>query len=314
MDHSTPHRDAPSTRAPGALLTPKPSKPTEPFGIGTPARVFRWPGAKWHACEALAPRLREHLDATGGRLLSLFHGAGALEQTVASTTLIAADANPDLRVLYAELARDGGAEAFHELVKLDDLGAPRPRREFARIRAINPQAMSPAARAARFLWLSGLAFNGIWRVNREGLLNVPPDARRLEHPWPFPVRSELAAAARGAPSVPLFDDWRRVIDLAQPGDLILSDPPYLSGFNSYTQGRFTLAEQHLLAIALRGRALAGCAVVAFNSADAHPLYRSWANIEPISRPGRMNCRPSRRGPVGELLATIGLHGQGPQTP
>ncbi len=300
------HRHRAPTEGTSRSGSSLPLRITEPFGERRPAHLFRWPGAKWHLCAALAPRLRAHLADTGGCLLSLFHGTGALEQTIDAPVLIAADANPDLRALHAELRRDGGAEVFHELVLLHGAGAPRARAEYERVRVLGPLALSSPARAARFLWLSGLAFNGIWRVNRAGALNVPPDPRRLSHAWPFPLRSELASAGRQLPAQPLFDDWRGVIEQARPGDLILSDPPYLSGFDAYTGARFSLAEHHALADGLRLCALRGCAVVAFNSADARSLYQPWADLETAFRPGRMNCRPDRRGPVGEMLAFAGL--------
>jgi DNA adenine methylase len=282
-------------------------KPTDAFGECTPARLFRWPGSKWHLCQRLTPTLETHLAATGGRLLSLFLGTGALEQSVGALRLIAADANPDLRTVYSELIRDGGAETFHELVVLDHAGALRTRAQFERVRAIDPRSLRNPARAARFLWLSGLTFNGIWRVNRGGVLNVPPDPRRLAHAWPFPVRSELTSVTYQLPYLSLFEDWRHVIQQARPGDLVLSDPPYLSGFDAYTAARFSLAEHHALAESLHACSKRGVAVVAFNSIDAHPLYRGWSRVETVSRPGRMNCRASRRGPVGEMLATTGLH-------
>ena len=155
--------------------------------------LFRWPGAKWHVAQRVQPMLSAHVDTTGGRLLSLFFGTGALERAVAPRSVLAADANAELRTLYAELARDGGRETHAALLALDER-APRSLKTYLAIRASDPGALPPAERAARFLWISCLAFNGLWRVNRAAGLNVPPDPRRLAKAWPFPSAERLAAA------------------------------------------------------------------------------------------------------------------------
>lgn len=266
--------------------------------------LFRWPGSKWHLVPAWAPRLRAHLDATGGRLVSLFFGSGALEQ-VDPQHAVAADANPDLRALYSELQRDAGAEAYGHLHVFDRCFA-RSRTGYAVLRAAGAESLEPAARAARFLWLSGLAWNGLWRVNRAGQLNVPADPGRLMRPWPFPHAHDLAAAAARLPRQPFLADWRAALQLARPGDLVLADPPYIGGFDAYCASGFPLAEQHQLAAALARAAGQGVAVVAFNSPAAHSLYRPWASISRVQRSGRINSRAQQRGPVDELLATCGL--------
>ena len=268
--------------------------------------LFRWPGSKWHLVTKWAPRLRAHLDATGGRLVSLFYGSGALEQ-VGPSRLVAADANPELRILYGELQSDGGAAVFAELVALDR-SVGRTRESYIGVRALSTSLLQPATRAARFLWLSGLAWNGLWRVNRAGQFNVPCDPARLRRPWPFPSAQALAAASLRAPLAPLHADWRDALALARPGDLVLADPPYVDGFDAYCAGRFSLAQQQELAARLAEAARAQIAVIAFNAPGAAALYRPWASISRVQRSGRINSRVTARGPVRELVAVAGLLG------
>jgi DNA adenine methylase len=275
------------------------------------APLFRWTGSKWPLVPRIAPLVRAHLDATGGRLLSLFYGSGAIELASAPPgAILAADANPELRNLYAQLSRPGGARlVFHHLQGLEHARClPRSLAAFLAVRAQDPDQLPPAARAARFLWLSALVFNGLWRVNRSGLLNVPPDPRRLARPWPFASAERLAEAAAALPTAPLCSDWRQVLDQASPGDVVLSDPPYMDGFDAYTRHRFPLLEQHQLAAALRHLSRRRVGIIAFNSPRAHSLYSSWASTTTVFRSGRMNCRGDRRGRVAELLACATLHG------
>lgn len=266
--------------------------------------LFRWPGSKWHLVAKWAPRLRAHLDATGGRLVSLFYGSGALEQ-VGPARLVAAEANPELRILYGELQRDSGAAVLAELVALDR-SVGRTRESYLAVRALSPS--QPAERAARFLWLSGLAWNGLWRVNRAGQFNVPCDPARLQRPWPFPSALALEAAKLRGPHAPLHADWRDALALAQPGDLVLADPPYVDGFDAYCAGRFALAQQQELAARLADAARVQIAVIAFNAPGAASLYRPWASISRVHRSGRINSRCGARGPVRELVAVAGLLG------
>ena len=262
-------------------------------------RVFRWVGAKGHVVSRLAPFLAEQLRARKGRLVSLFYGAGLLEQEVATVApQVAAEANPDLRALYAELAPDPD-ELFNALVDLN-ARTPRSREGFYVLRAMS--ATTPHERAVRFLWLSAMSFNGLWRVNRVGQHNVPPDPGRLAQGWPFPTRAQIASTAARVRDVVFFSDWRSAAELARSGDVVISDPPYLGGFDAYTAARFSLAEHEVLAATLECLAGKGCVVLAFNSPAAEPLYSRWAHLEWAYRSGRISCRGHARERVSEFVA------------
>ena len=271
-------------------------------------RIFRWVGSKHHLVPRLAPILSEQLAAGGGRLVSLFYGSGALEQAAApGTTQLAAEANPDLRCLYERLAKD--PEQVHAALVSLDAVIGRSRRAFSIVRALKAHELSAVGRAARFLWLSATSFNGLWRVNRKGEHNVPPDPARLRKPWPFPTSCALAEAGRRLRRVEFVADWRDAAAGARPGDLVISDPPYLGGFDAYTAERFPVPEQRAVADALGDLARRGCAIVAFNSPAARPLYCAWGRIESWHRSGRISCVGSQRQRVRELIVFAGLQGQ-----
>jgi DNA adenine methylase len=268
------------------------------------ARLFRWLGTKAHLVPVLAPWLRARLDASGGRLVSLFYGGGALEQAIAGAGVqLVAEANPDLLTLYAQLAH-GPRAVFAELRALD-ARVPRTRAGFLELRATHPLSLSPITRAARFLWLSGMSFNGVWRVNRSGAHNVPPDIARLRRPWPLPTLAALETVAEHLSRTEFHADWRDAAAKARRGDLVLADPPYLGGFDEYTASGFPLDEHRSLARVLQQLAHSGVSVVAFNSPAARDLY-AWAELTTACRLGRVNCRGDRRGRVDEMLAIAGL--------
>jgi DNA adenine methylase len=99
-------------------------------------------------------------------------------------------------------------------------------------------------RAARFFYLNQTAWNGLWRVNRWGVFNVPwgdRPFRGIEH-------SELLAASAALQSATVAcEDFRASLAKAVAGDFVYLDPPYLpvsdtSKFAGYTEKRFRHAD------------------------------------------------------------------------
>jgi DNA adenine methylase len=166
----------------------------------------------------------------------------------------------------------------------------------------------PAQRAARFLWLSAMAFNGLWRVNSRGENNVGPDPARLAGKAPLPPMLVFERAAEAVREVEFWLDWGQALSRARAGDVVLADPPY-GTFSGYTAGGFGEQDHHALSIALevwmRRHGGEGGAVVAFNAPGARKLY-SWARVEEMARSGRVNSKATARGRVAELLITAGL--------
>jgi len=271
----------------------------------TGTRLFRWVGSKQHLVPRLVPMIRGQLAAGGGRLVSLFYGSGALEQAAApGESQVAAEANADLLCVYEQVARDP-EKLFHALEQLE-ASVGRSRAAFLAVRTLDPEDLASTARAARFLWLSAMSFNGLWRVNRAGRHNVPADPARLQKPWPFATREALMAASASIQRVRFRTDWREAAESARPGDVIISDPPYVGGFDAYTAQRFGTAEHHALSTVLADLVRKGCAVIAFNSPQARPLYAYWARVQDTTRSGRISSDGSGRQRVRELIAFAGL--------
>lgn len=245
-------------------------------------RMFRWLGGKGHVVADVAPGIRAHLEMTKGKLVSLFYGSGAIEQAVGGSQVVA-EKSEDLRALYAELL-----EAPRDLFELlRDMAGTEPRDAawFLRWRSAAPR--SRRDRAVRFLILSHCGFNGLWRLNKRGEPNMSRDPARLAKPWPFPSLADFEAASLALVDVEFVEDWTQALALATPGDVVLSDPPYMGGFTDYTPGGFPDEEQWHLAEELRRAEDNGCAIVAFNSPAAAPLY-SWVDtIHVIHRRARV---------------------------
>jgi site-specific DNA-adenine methylase len=248
----------------------------------------------------VAPLIREELERTGGKLVSLFYGTGAIERIVGGDQ-VAAEKSLDLRALFAELQADarGLADAFAVYAVARERTAERY------LEARHWPVKTQRERAIRFLFVSAQSFNGLWRVNGRGEPNMACDPARLAHPWPFPSSETLLRTGRELAPVRFLREWEWALALAKPGDVILADPPYLGGFTGYTEHGFPLEVQFHLAEELRRAVERGCALVAFNSAGAAPLY-SWAHLEQAQHRARMSSKPGPRREVTELLITAGL--------
>lgn len=136
--------------------------------------------------------------------------------------------------------------------------------EYYKIRAEVPQ--DPLKRAARFFFLNQTAWNGLWRVNRWGVFNVPWGARSFRG---IELEPLLAVTESLKESVIQKDDFRKVLEQVAPGDFVYLDPPYLpisdtSKFAGYTERRFRKADLQQLAQATRELSARGATWVMSN--------------------------------------------------
>lgn len=266
--------------------------------------LFRWAGAKRHLIERVAPMIRAHQAATGGRLVSLFHGSGAVERACGGAA-IAADASPELLQLFADLQRFTPDELHTALLELDKRTprTPEAYKELGRVKAAD---LPPPVGSARFLWLSAMAFNGVWRVNGKGEMNMGVDRARLEREDVLPHIEAFQSFAAEIRCTSFVVGWERAARNSVPGDILFADPPY-GEFDGYTADGFDSRDHRLLAGALKEAVELGRAVIAFNAPEAAPIYH-WATCELVTRSGCVSSKASDRDPVSEIVITAGLRG------
>jgi len=104
-------------------------------------------------------------------------------------------------------------------------------------------------RAARFLYLNHASFNGIHRVNLDGIYNVPFGRRKNVNMPQVEHLVDVGAKLRGAQL--LTRDFEACIKQVQAEDLVFLDPPYTvahnnNGFVKYNQQLFSWEDQQRL--------------------------------------------------------------------
>lgn len=176
---------------------------------------------------------------------------------------------------------------------------------FYNVRALNTENLSPAERAARFIFLNKTCFNGLYRVNSRGQFNVP--FGRYKNPL-ICNQDNLLAVSRALKKVSLrCDGFEKTISQAKRGDFVYLDPPYqplspTANFTSYTKDAFSLADQKRLAESVKLLAKRGCKFMLSNSdcPEIRQLYADF-HIETIQAVRAINCKSDRRGTITELL-------------
>src|SRR6266852_3861506 len=176
---------------------------------------LRWAGSK----RRLLPTLKTFWTKKHQRYLEPFAGSACLFFSIKPPKAILGDLNPGLIATYIEVKYRIG-EVLKELKSI----GPANKQEYARLRAVDISTLTPAARAARFIYLNRFCFNGIYRTNLLGKFNVPYSGvgcGMLPDDEVFRMCSRLLQKARV-----INADFEKVLKQAVKGDLVYMDPPY----------------------------------------------------------------------------------------
>jgi DNA adenine methylase len=256
--------------------------------------LLKWAGGKrW-----LAPRLIEIISgATFSRYFEPFCGGAALFFQLAPRRAVLSDLNPELINCYKQIKQHPNAviAALRTFKNSED--------GYYLVRKMKPRLDS--RRAARILYLTTLAFNGIYRVNLRGKFNVPYgykthlgicDEDRIHTASTLLHHAKLLVA-----------DFEDVAAEATSNDVIYFDPPYTvahgnNGFLKYNESILQWEDQLRLACVAVSAAERGCKVIVSN-AD-HPSVRklySDFTMERVWRASVMAASTSHRRCVTECV-------------
>lgn len=214
---------------------------------------------------------------------------------------ILSDVNRDLIETYQAIGKDWRlvSAGLRKHQKLHSRGY------YYRVRSSKPR--NPARRAARLIYLNRTCWNGLHRVNRRGLFNVPIGTKTAVC-LPTDNFERTHALLSGARM--MVSDFEPVVDMAGEGDLVFADPPYKipsheNGFSKYSEKLFGWTDQIRLRDSLQRAKERGVFVVATN-AD-HPsirrLYGEGFRVRALQRPSVIASNPRYRQAIRELLIT-----------
>lgn len=286
------------------------------------ARPFiKWVGGKTQ----LLPEIRQRYPDNITRYCEPFVGGGAVLfdvlQAYHPQEVLINDINPELINLY-ETIRDNCEPLIQllEQYQIEYQATPDNERQplYLGKRAtynhyiLEHNPLHNLEKAALFIYLNKTCFNGLYRVNRNGLFNVP--FNKATNPL-ICDDENLRECRLLLQNVQMHvGDYSYCNDFIDGNTFVYLDPPYRpltasSSFTSYNENGFTDIQQIELGNFITEIAHRGALVVASNSdprnADAQDdffdnLYADF-NVERVQASRMVNSNARRRGPINELL-------------
>jgi DNA adenine methylase len=162
-------------------------------------------------------------------------------------------------------------------------------------------------RAAQFLYLNRMCWNGLYRVNNKGKFNVPIGSKKRV----LLDSDDFQGWSKRLKNIKLdVLDFEVAIDKSEAGDLIFADPPYtvrhnLNGFIKYNQKIFLWEDQIRLQKSLKRAVDRGVKFVLTNADhhSIHELYADFAEIKTIERRSSIAAKNKFRGKYSEVIIT-----------
>jgi DNA adenine methylase len=255
--------------------------------------LIKWAGGKRRLLHDIA----EMVPARFSRYYEPFLGGGAVFFSLLPPAATLSDTNGELIEMYTQV-RDCPEEVLSRLRRMPNSG-----QDYYRIRSMKPR--TSAGKAARFIYLCTLSFNGIYRQNLKGEFNVPYGYKTHLNPCDALVLEKISGSLQG--KTLLEGDFEEATSTAQEGDFVYFDPPYTvahgnNGFIKYNAKIFSWADQKRLASVASRLKKAGCSVLVSN-ADHSSIRELYSDFQThvIERHSVMAASSEFRRPVRECL-------------
>jgi DNA adenine methylase len=260
-------------------------------GLSPVRPLLRWAGSK----RSLLPILNELLP-DGARYYEPFAGSACLYFLRRPRQAVLGDLNAELIGFYRTVRRRHAAVAARATEWSLDQDT------YYRVRALRPADLDSVSRAARFLYLNRLCFNGVYRENRRGEFNVPYGSRSGQ----LPSADELAQCSRALRGVDLrCGDFEQTVRDVRAGDVVYLDPPYTQAPDSahgvYGYGSFNGNDLDRM-LALLGRLDDNDVRFLFSYSAVSGIHlRPHWRLREVEVAGRLAADTSRRLARRELL-------------
>jgi len=176
---------------------------------------LRWAGSK----QKIIPFLKQYWTDNSDRYFEPFMGSAQLFFSLRPKKAILNDINSDLVQTYLQVQRN--PYPVHKILSEMKVSS----KEYYRIRSINPNTLGTNQRAARFIYLNQLCFNGIYRTNLNGEFNVPFSGENQLKTFSLNV---LADVSKKLAKTQIYsDDFEKVVRKhLSKNDFIYLDPPF----------------------------------------------------------------------------------------
>ncbi|MEP6576014.1 MAG: DNA adenine methylase [Nitrososphaerota archaeon] len=267
----------------------------------------KWAGGKGQ----LISQLSKYIPTSFDKYLEPFIGGGAaffyLVSINRSFNSILSDTNEELVNAYKVIKNS--PEEIIKLLKHHEKEYNKSRQEYYyTLRALRP--VTGIERAARFITLNKTCYNGLYRVNKKGVFNVPMG--RYKNPLICDTQNlrNISTILRNIHLKLIVVDYRKVlIENSSEGDFIYLDPPYspvspTANFTGYTNTGFSNEDQRELSEVFKILDQRGCKILLSNSDTPviRKLYNEFSSfLVQIKANRAINSNASKRTGHSELL-------------
>ncbi|MDK2842091.1 MAG: adenine methylase [Anaerophaga sp.] len=284
----------------------------------------KWVGGKTQLIDSIKVTIPQNLNQQKDlTYIEPFVGGGAilfwiLQEYPNITKAVINDLNPDLTRAYRTI-KESPDVLINVLKNIQNeylpLNEEKRKDFFLEKRALfNTKSLNDIENTSLFIFLNRTCFNGLYRVNRKGLFNVP--FGRYANPNICDEQTIIADSKLLQKVEILTGDFEDTLPYATQNTLFYFDPPYkplseTSSFNSYSRQAFNDKEQIRLAEFCKKVDMLGYDFILSNSdvkgKDPNDnffddLYKNF-HLKRVFASRMVNSNPAKRGKLTELLIT-----------
>ena len=263
--------------------------------------ILKWAGGK----KKLLPEIKARLPEWSGRYYEPFFGGGSVLFDLQPDKATISDTNWELVNLYMTIRDD--TEGLIRSLKSHS----NTKEHFYDVRAIDRsdgyELVSDVEKASRMLYLNKTCFNGLFRVNSKGQMNVPFGRYKNPKICDEKLIRAISDYFNSADIVFRNCDFDEVLAEAQAGDFVYLDPPYdptsdTAYFTAYAKDGFNRGEQIRLKGCCDDLTKKGVKFLLSNSCTdfINDLYKGY-DISVIEAPRSISCKGDGRKAVNEVL-------------
>lgn len=286
---------------------------------------LKWAGGKTQLIEDISNLLPHQVHSAKFTYIEPFVGSGALLFWMLNNfpkmeKAVINDINADLINTYRIIASKPNelisvlSELQGEFHAFDDGAEEKKEYYYARREQYNTRAESKCTQAALFIFLNRTCFNGLYRVNKSNLYNVPMGSYKKPT---ICDAANIQAVSKALQKVEILcGDYRETLKYSDKNSFFYFDPPYkplntTSSFTSYAKDSFNDNEQIRLKDFCATLDTKGYKWLLSNSdvkeTDAvssffDEIYSRY-NISRVQASRSINSKAEGRGKLNELLIT-----------
>ena len=209
------------------------------------------------------------------------------------------DVNEELINTFLQI-RDNPYEVIGVLSKFNNT-----EEEYYKIRSMVSE--NKIEKAAQFIFLNQTSYNGIYRVNKNGVYNVPYGFRDN---WNYDFSRIIRASSKLKNTQINCEDFETHKSRVQQNDLVFLDPPYTvshnnNGFIEYNKNLFSLDDQYRLSKYIDYIKKRGAYYILTNAAHERirQIFEKDDRIIEVSRNSLIGGKNAKREKISELIFT-----------